>query len=64
MKKEFVVIGFGCFGGSICKVLSEEGVEVMVMDIDEDKVNEYVKIVFYVVIGDLIDEFVLKNLGL
>lgn len=30
MKKEYAVIGLGRFGGSICKALSEEGLEVMV----------------------------------
>lgn len=64
MKKEFAVIGLGRFGGSICKALSEEGVEVMAMDIDEDKVNEYAKIASHAVIGDSTDESVLKNLGL
>ncbi|MES9778298.1 Ktr system potassium transporter KtrC [Bacillus velezensis] len=64
MRKEFAVIGLGRFGGSICKALSEEGLEVMAMDIDEDKVNEYVKIASHAVIGDSTDESVLKNLGL
>ncbi|AHZ15408.1 MULTISPECIES: Ktr system potassium transporter KtrC [Bacillus] len=64
MKKEFAVIGLGRFGGSICKALSEEGLEVMAMDIDEDKVNEYAKIASHAVIGDSTDESVLKNLGL
>ncbi|MGG3325829.1 TrkA family potassium uptake protein, partial [Bacillus velezensis] len=47
-----------------CKALSEEGLEVMAMDIDEDKVNEYAKIASHAVIGDSTDESVLKNLGL
>ena len=64
MRKEFAVIGLGRFGGSICKALSEEGLEVMAMDIDEDKVNEYAKIASHAVIGDSPDESVLKNLGL
>ena len=64
MRKEFAVIGLGRFGGSICKALSEEGLEVMAMDIDEDKVNEYAKIASHAVIGDSTDESVLKNLGL
>nr|MDH3099733.1 Ktr system potassium transporter KtrC [Bacillus velezensis] len=63
MRKEFAVIGLGRFGGSICKALSEEGLEVMAMDIDEDKVNEYAKIASHAVIGDSTDESVLKNLG-
>ncbi|TXK32142.1 Ktr system potassium transporter KtrC [Bacillus amyloliquefaciens] len=64
MRKEFAVIGLGRFGGSICKALSEEGLEVMAMDIDEDKVNEYAKIASHAVSGDSTDESVLKNLGL
>ncbi|KXZ14791.1 potassium transporter Trk [Bacillus nakamurai] len=64
MRKEFAVIGLGRFGGSICKALSEEGLEVMAMDIDEDKVNEYAKIASHAVIGDSTDESVLKNLGM
>lgn len=38
--------------------------EVLVIDIDEEKVNEYVNVVFYVVVGDLMDEGVLKSLGI
>lgn len=64
MKKEFAVIGLGRFGGSICKALSEEGLEVMAIDRDEDRVNEYAKIATHAVIGDTTDESVLKNLGL
>ena len=40
MKKEFAVIGLGRFGGSICRTLSKQGIEVMGIDIDEDRVNE------------------------
>ncbi|QRF33617.1 potassium channel family protein [Bacillus safensis] len=64
MKKEYAVIGLGRFGGSICKVLSEEGLEVMAMDMNEDRVNEYAKIASHAVIGDSTDESVLKNLGI
>lgn len=38
--------------------------EVMVIDLDEDKINEFVNIVLYVVIVDLIDEMVLKSFGI
>ena len=60
MKKEYAVIGLGRFGGSICKALSEEGLEVMAMDMNEDRVNEYAKIASHAVIGDSTDESVLK----
>ncbi|AVI40742.1 potassium channel family protein [Bacillus pumilus] len=64
MKKEYAVIGLGRFGGSICKALSEEGLEVMAMDMNEDRVNGYAKIASHAVIGDSTDENVLKNLGI
>ena len=63
-KKEFAVIGLGRFGGSICKALSEEGMEVMAIDLDEDKVNGYSKIASHAVVGDTTDESVLKSLGI
>ena len=60
MKKEFAVIGLGRFGGSICKALSEEGLEVMAIDRDEDRVNEYAKIATHAVIGDTTDASVVS----
>jgi trk system potassium uptake protein len=64
MKKEFAVIGLGRFGGSICRALSDEGMEVMAIDTDEDKVNEYATIASHAVVGDTTDETVLKSLGI
>lgn len=64
MKKEFAVIGLGRFGGSICRELSREGMEVLAIDLDEDKVNEYKDIAGHAVIADSTDENVLRELGL
>ncbi|RSK26860.1 TrkA family potassium uptake protein [Bacillus sp. HMF5848] len=64
MKKEFAVIGLGRFGGSICRELSEEGLEVLALDLDADKVNEYSSIASHAVVGDSTDENVLKSLGI
>jgi trk system potassium uptake protein len=64
VKKEFAVIGLGRFGGSICRTLAQQGVEVMGIDIDEDRVNEYSTIASHAVVGDTTDEKVLKNLGI
>ncbi len=64
MKKEFAVIGLGRFGGSICRSLAEEGMEVMVIDKDESRVNEYSMIATHAVIGDSTDEKVLKDIGI
>lgn len=64
MKKQFAVIGLGRFGGSICKTLIEEGAEVLAIDMDEDRVNEFTSIATHAVIADSTDENVLKSLGL
>ncbi|PLS16512.1 potassium transporter Trk [Bacillus sp. M6-12] len=64
MKKEFVVIGLGRFGGSICKALAEQGMEVLAIDNNEDRVNEYAMIASHAVVGDTTDENVLKSLGI
>lgn len=64
MKKEFAVIGLGRFGGSICKELVKQGMEVLAIDIDEERVNEYAEIATHAVIADTTDENALKNLGI
>ncbi|MET3698159.1 trk system potassium uptake protein TrkA [Bacillus oleivorans] len=64
MKKEFVVIGLGRFGGSIVRSLIELGMEVMAIDRDEDKVNEYSAIATHAVVADSTDESVIKSLGI
>ena len=64
MKKEFVVIGLGRFGGSIVRTLIELGMEVMAIDRDEDKVNAYSAIATHAVVADSTDESVLKSLGI
>lgn len=64
MKKEFAVIGLGRFGGSICRTLSDQGMEVLAIDVNEERVNEYSKIASHAVVGDTTDETVLKSLGI
>jgi len=63
MKQEFAVIGLGRFGGSICRELSMEGMNVLAIDRDEDKINEFKNIATYAVIADATDEMTLKELG-
>lgn len=64
MKKEFAVIGLGRFGGSMCRSLTEQGMEVMAIDMDEERVNEFASIVTQAVVADTTDEQVLKSLGI
>ncbi|GAA0613521.1 Ktr system potassium transporter KtrC [Virgibacillus siamensis] len=64
MKRDFAVIGLGRFGGSICRELSMEGMQVLAIDNDEDKVNEYKNIASHAVIADSTDEVTLKELGI
>lgn len=64
MKREFAVIGLGRFGGSICRELSDEGMQVLAIDNDEDKVNEFKNIASHAVIADSTDEATLKDLGI
>ncbi len=64
MKKVFAVIGLGRFGGSIVKSLAEDGLEVLAIDANEDRVNEYAKIASHAIVGDTTDENVLKSIGI
>jgi len=64
MKKQFAVIGLGRFGSSICTSLSEQGVEVLAIDIDEEKINKFASIATHAVVADTTDEHTLKSLGI
>ncbi|MBT2756184.1 TrkA family potassium uptake protein [Mesobacillus foraminis] len=64
MKKEFAVIGLGRFGGSICNELAEQGMQVMAIDIDEERVNKFAAVASHAVCADTTDEKVLKSLGI
>ncbi|MBY7143783.1 TrkA family potassium uptake protein [Virgibacillus sp. NKC19-3] len=64
MKQDFAVIGLGRFGGSICQELSREGMQVLAIDNDEEKVNEFKNIASHAVIADSTDEAMLKEIGI
>ena len=64
MKKEFVVIGLGRFGGSIAKELIHQGADVMVIDSSADRVDEFAHIATQAIVADTTDEAVIKSLGL
>ncbi|MCH1627377.1 potassium channel family protein [Ferdinandcohnia quinoae] len=64
MKKQFVVFGLGRFGGCLVKEFANLGVEVLAVDKDIDRVNEYSKYVTHSVQANALDELTLKRLGL
>src|SRR5690625_1393561 len=64
MNRDFAVIGLGRFGSSICKELTLEGMNVLAIDIDENKINEFKNVALHAVIADSTDEEVLKELGI
>lgn len=64
MKQSFVIIGLGRFGGSICRTLVESGQEVLAIDSNEDRVNEYMSIATHAVVANAQDEMTLRSLGI
>ncbi|MDA3129063.1 potassium channel family protein [Aliibacillus thermotolerans] len=63
-KKQFAVIGLGRFGGSICHALMKEKMEVLAIDQDKEKVEEFASIVTKAVVADSTDEKALKKIGI
>lgn len=61
--KSFCVIGLGKFGMSLAQTLAEDGKQVMVIDIDGDKVTALADVVTNAVIGDPTNEKVLRSAG-
>ncbi|SDN23197.1 trk system potassium uptake protein TrkA [Alkalicoccus daliensis] len=64
MKKQFAVIGLGRFGGSIVKELNDQGMEVLAIDRNEEKVNEFASVATHAVMADTTDENTLRSLGI
>lgn len=63
MKKQFAVIGLGRFGGSVCKELYKMGHEVLAIDVNEDRVNDYARLSTHAVVANGTEEKALQSLG-
>ena len=61
---EFAVIGLGKFGSAIARELHEMGKQVLVVDIDEDKVNAVSDYATHAVIADASDEQAIQAIGI
>lgn len=63
-KQTFAIIGLGRFGGSVCETLVKGGAEVLVIDKNEARINNYKEIATQAIIGDAQDENTLKSIGI
>ncbi|MEK3883542.1 TrkA family potassium uptake protein [Paenibacillus sp. PL2-23] len=63
MRKQFVVIGLGRFGGSVTRTLLSMGHEVMGIDKDERIVQEFASVMTEVFQADSTDENLMRKLG-
>lgn len=64
MAKSFAVLGLGRFGRGVAQTLYERGVDVMVVDKDDELLRQFAPHATYAVPADLSDEDDIKNLGL
>lgn len=64
MKKQFAVIGLGRFGGSVARALCEMGYEVLVVDKNEQRIQDFSNIATHAVVADTTDEEALNALGI
>ena len=62
--RQFAVIGLGRFGSSVAKTLSEKGLQVLAVDTDENKVQDFSDIVTQSVCADATDDKALKAIGM
>jgi trk system potassium uptake protein TrkA len=63
-KKQYAVIGIGRFGTSVASTLVKAGQEVLVIDVDEERIQKVSDFVTHAVIADTTDEASLKALGI
>lgn len=61
--KSFLVIGLNSFGHHLCRELYEQGGEVMIADMDENKLEDALKYSISAKVGDCSDEDVLRSFG-
>ena len=62
--KQIAVLGLSRFGSSVARSLTSMGVEVLGVDIDEEKVADLVHDITHVVQADILDNDALDSLGL
>ena len=61
--KSFCIIGLGKLGQTLAETLTADGKEVLVIDVDADKINAIADTVTNAIIGDCTNDSVLKAAG-
>ncbi|MGG0175925.1 potassium channel family protein [Gottfriedia acidiceleris] len=64
MKKQYAVIGLGRFGSGIVNTLLQHGNEVLVIDSNEERINQFADIATHAVIADSTNDEALKAIGI
>lgn len=64
VRKEFAVIGLGRFGGNLCKELVSLGVDVLALDKNMERVQDYSSIVSHAAELDAVDKDSLSAVGI
>ncbi|WP_088014874.1 potassium channel family protein [Gottfriedia acidiceleris] len=64
MKNQYAVIGLGRFGSGIVNTLLQHGNEVLVIDMNEDRINQFADIATHAVIADSTNDEALKAIGI
>jgi trk system potassium uptake protein TrkA len=62
--KQFAVIGLGRFGGSVCRELYTLGHEVLAIDMNIDRVEDFIQYSTHAIQGNSTDEMFLKSIGI
>ena len=62
--RQFAVIGLGRFGSSVAKTLSEQGYQVLAIDVDEGLVQDFLDVVTHAVCLDATDKKALQAVGI
>jgi len=62
-KKQYLVIGLGRFGSAVANELAAQGMQVLAIDRDMERVEEHRSLLTDVVRGDAMDHAVLEQIG-
>ncbi len=62
--KQFAIIGLGRFGSALCEELYRQQAEILVIDINEDRVKKMADFSVQAIVADASDEEVLKEIDL